>query len=99
MFVAGNLFLAVANQIHLVLMAYFWIIIARAILSWVSPDPFNPIVRFLYRVTEPVLRPIRHRLPTLSMGIDLSPMVVILAIYFLDAFLVSTLRDLALNMR
>ena len=84
MFLAGNLFLALANLIHLVLMAYFWIIIARAILSWVSPDPFNPIVRFLYRVTEPVLRPIRHRLPTLSMGIDLSPMVVILAIYFLD---------------
>jgi YggT family protein len=80
-------------------MAYFWIIIARAILSWVSPDPFNPVVRFLYRVTEPVLRPIRHRLPTLSIGIDLSPMVVILAIYFLDAFLVSTLRDLALNLR
>ena len=99
MFLAGNLFLALANLIHLVLMAYFWIIIARAILSWVSPDPFNPIVRFLYRVTEPVLRPIRHRLPTLSMGIDLSPMVVILAIYFLDAFLVSTLRDLALNLR
>jgi YggT family protein len=98
-FLAGNLFLALANLIHLVLMAYFWIIIARAILSWVSPDPFNPIVRFLYRVTEPVLRPIRHRLPTLSMGIDLSPMVVILAIYFLDAFLVSTLRDLALNLR
>ncbi|HEY7516944.1 MAG TPA: YggT family protein [Methylomirabilota bacterium] len=99
MFVAGNLFLALANLIHLVLMAYFWIIIARAILSWVSPDPFNPVVRFLYRVTEPVLRPIRHRLPTLSIGIDLSPMVVILAIYFLDAFLVSTLRDLALNLR
>jgi YggT family protein len=98
-FVAGNLFLALANLIHLVLMAYFWIIIARAILSWVSPDPFNPVVRFLYRVTEPVLRPIRHRLPTLSIGIDLSPMVVILAIYFLDAFLVSTLRDLALNLR
>jgi YggT family protein len=98
-FVAGNLFLALANLIHLVLMAYFWIIIARAILSWVSPDPFNPVVRFLYRVTDPVLRPIRHRLPTLSIGIDLSPMVVILAIYFLDAFLVSTLRDLALNLR
>jgi YggT family protein len=98
-FVAGNLILALANLLHLVLQAYFWIIIARAVLSWVNPDPFNPIVRFLYRVTEPVLRPIRHRLPTLSIGLDLSPMVVILAIFFLDSFLISTLRDLALSLR
>jgi len=98
-FVAENLILALANLLHLVLQAYFWIIIARAVLSWVNPDPFNPIVRFLYRVTEPVLRPIRHRLPSLSLGIDLSPMVVILAIFFLDSFLVSTLRDLALSLR
>jgi YggT family protein len=98
-FVAGNLLLALANLLHLVLQAYFWIIIARAVLSWVNPDPFNPIVRFLYRVTEPVLRPIRHRLPTFSIGIDLSPMVVILAIFFLDSFLISTLRDLALSLR
>ena len=99
MFVAGNLILALANLLHLVLQAYFWIIIARAVLSWVNPDPNNPIVRFLYRVTEPVLRPIRHRLPTFSIGIDLSPMVVILAIFFLDSFLISTLRDLALSLR
>jgi YggT family protein len=98
-FVAENVILALANLLHLVLQAYFWIIIARAVLSWVNPDPFNPIVRFLYRVTEPVLRPIRHRLPTLSIGIDLSPMVVILAIFFLDSFLISTLRDLALSLR
>jgi YggT family protein len=98
-FVAGNLILALANLLHLVLQAYFWIIIARAVLSWVNPDPFNPIVRFLYRVTEPVLRPIRHRLPTFSMGLDLSPMVVILLIYLLDGFLVATLRDLALSLR
>lgn len=99
MFVAGHLILALANVLHLALQAYFWIIIARAVLSWVNPDPFNPIVRFLYRVTEPVLRPIRHRLPTLSIGIDLSPLVVILAIFFLDSFLISTLRDLALSLR
>jgi YggT family protein len=99
MFLATNLILALANLIYLVLEAYFWIIIARAVLSWVNPDPFNPIVRFLYRVTEPVLRPIRRRLPTMSMGLDLSPMVVILAIYFLKSFLVESLRDLALSLR
>jgi YggT family protein len=99
MFVATNLILALAQLVNLVLQAYFWIIIARAVLSWVHPDPFNPVVRFLYRVTEPVLRPIRRRLPTMQMGLDLSPMVVLLAIYFLQAFLVESLRDLALSLR
>jgi YggT family protein len=99
MFLATNLVLALANLINIVLQAYFWIIIARAVLSWVNPDPFNPIVRFLYRVTEPVLRPIRRRLPTMQMGLDLSPMLVILAIYFLQSFLVESLRDLALSLR
>jgi YggT family protein len=99
MFLLGNLVLALARLLELVLWAYFWIVIARAVISWVSPDPFNPIVRFLYRVTEPVLRPIRHRLPTFQMGLDLSPMVVILAIYFLQSFLVESLRDLALSLR
>jgi YggT family protein len=99
MFVFSNLVLAVTRLLELVLWAYFWIIIARAVLSWVNPDPFNPIVRFLYRATEPVLRPIRHRLPTLAMGLDLSPMVVLFAIYFLESFLVGSLRDLALSLR
>jgi YggT family protein len=99
MFVLANLVLALARLLELVLWAYFWVIIARAVLSWVNPDPFNPIVRFLYRVTEPVLRPIRHRLPTMGMGLDLSPMLVILAIYFLQSFLVESLRDLALSLR
>jgi YggT family protein len=99
MFVLSNLILALATLVYVVLQVYFWIIIARAVLSWVNPDPFNPIVRFLYRVTEPVLRPIRRRLPTMGMGLDLSPMLVILAIYFLQVFLVESLRDLALSLR
>ena len=98
MFVASNFILAIAQLLELVLWAYVWILIARAVLSWVSPDPYNPIVRFLYRVTEPVLRPLRDRLPAFG-GLDLSPMVVILAIYFLESFLVGALRDLALSLR
>lgn len=98
MFLLSNLLLALANLVNLVLEAYFWIIIAGAVLSWVSPDPSNPIVRFLRHVTEPVLRPIRRRLPT-GMGLDFSPMVVLLAIYFLKWFLVGSLRDLALSLR
>ena len=99
MFVVGNFVLALARLLELAINAYIWIIIVRAIISWVSPDPSNPIVRFLYRVTEPVLRQVRYRLPTLAMGLDLSPMVVILILYLLDWFLVSTLRDLALSLR
>jgi YggT family protein len=99
MFAVSHFILAMARLIELVLWAYFWVIIARAVISWVNPDPFNPIVRFLHRVTEPVLRPIRRRLPTFQMGLDLSPMVVILAIYFLQSFLVESLRDLALSLR
>jgi YggT family protein len=89
--------LALANLLHLALTAYFWIIIARALLSWVNPDPFNPIVRFLYRATEPVLRPIRRRLPTFAMGLDLSPLVVILAIEILDWYVVPRIAELSLG--
>ncbi len=96
---AGNFILAVAQLLDIVLQAYMFIIIARALISWVSPDPFNPIVRFLYRVTEPVLRPIRRRMPMMSMGLDLSPMIVLLVIYFLRIFLVESLRDLGASLR
>lgn len=99
MFVVSNLILSLAQLLRLIMEAYFWIIIARAVLSWVNPDPYNPIVRFLYRVTEPVLRPIRHRLPTTAMGLDFSPMIVLAVLYVLESFLVSSLRDLALSMR
>ncbi len=96
---AGNFILALAQLLDVVLQAYMFIIIARALISWVSPDPFNPIVRFLYRVTEPVLRPIRRRMPMMSMGLDLSPMIVLLVIYFLRIFLVESLRDLGASLR
>ena len=95
MFVAGYFVTAIANLVNLILLAYMWIIIARAILSWVNPDPYNPIVRFLFRVTEPVLRPVRDRLPTFQMGLDLSPMVVLLVVYFLKEFIVPMLYRIA----
>ena len=99
MFVISNLLLTVAGILQIVLWAYFWIIIARVVLSWVNPDPFNPIVRFIYRATEPVLRPIRHRLPMAGTGLDLSPMIVLIAIYALDSFVIGTIRDLAVRLR
>ncbi len=97
MFVGSYFVSAVANLLNLVIIVYIWLIIGRALISWVSPDPYNPIVRLLYRATEPVLRPVRHRLPTLAMGLDLSPMVVILALYFLKEFLVPVLQRLAME--
>jgi YggT family protein len=91
----GNLIIFVANVIDIGLTVYMWIIIIRALISWVSPDPYNPIVRFLYRITEPVLRPVRTILPIGGMGIDFSPLIVILIIYFLRIFLVKILFQLA----
>ena len=95
MFVIGYFFSAIATVLDWVIVAYMWIIIARAIVSWVSPDPYNPIVRFLYQVTEPVLRWVRQRLPVATMGIDFSPMIVILALLFLERFLVPVLYRFA----
>lgn len=95
MYVIGNLLDAVAMLLGMVLQLYMWLIIARAILSWVNPDPHNPIVQFLYRVTEPVLYWVRKRVPLVAGGIDLSPLIVIFVIFFLQSFLVKTLRQLA----
>lgn len=97
MFVLSNFFVAVAGVLNLVLTLYLWIIIARALLSWVNPDPRNPIVRFLHNATEPILYPVRRALPYMG-GVDLSPLVVIAVIYFLQIFLVGSLNDLALRM-
>lgn len=99
MFIAGNFLSALAGVLNMVLWAYMWIIIARALVSWVNPDPWNPIVQFLHRATEPVLAPIRRWLPTWRVGIDFSPWIAILAIYFLQGFVVSSLRELAWRMR
>ncbi len=98
MFVMTNLLLALAKILHIVLSLYMWLIIARAILSWVNPDPYNPIVRFLYSVTEPVLYAIRRRLPVFFGGIDFSPMIVILVIIFLDSFVVPSLTGMAIRL-
>jgi len=98
MFIAANLVEALAYVLNIFLTVYLWIIIIRAVISWVNPDPWNPIVQFLYRSTEPVLQPIRRLLP-IGGGIDFSPLVAILGIYFLQRFLVASLYDLARSLR
>ncbi len=99
MFIASNLLSALATVLDIALTAYMWIIIIRAIISWVNPDPWNPIVQFLYRATDPVLRQIQRMLPTRGWGIDFSPLIAILAIIFIQKFLVASLSDLAWRLR
>jgi len=98
MFVFGNLFIAIGSILDILLKIYTWVIIIAALLSWVNPDPYNPIVRLLYGVTEPVLRPISRRLGILG-GIDLSPIVALLIIFFLRYFIVKSLIELGYKMK
>jgi len=95
MFVLNNFMMAVAGIVDFLFTVYTWVIIGRAVVSWVSVDPHNPIVRFLYEVTEPLLSRVRRLIPFNTGGIDLSPVILILAIMFLQSFLVPTLRHLA----
>ena len=94
MFVLGNFIAAAAKVLGMLLNGYMWVIVISALISWVNPDPYNPIVRFLRSVTEPVLRPIRRRLP-MSLGIDISPIIVIAVIYFIQEFLIRSLIQFA----
>jgi YggT family protein len=95
MILLSNFLTAIAKVVDVVLSIFMWIVIARAVLSWVSPDPYNPIVRFIHKVTEPVLYQIRRRIPVNFGGIDFSPIIVFLAIIFLQRFVVQSLYELA----
>ena len=99
MFAIGNVILGIAKVLGVVLNIYMWVIIIRALLSWVNPDPYNPIVQFLTRITEPVLRPLRKLVPTWKLGVDLSPLIAILIIYFLEIAVVDTLARIGNSLR
>ena len=98
MFVVNNFLMAVAKLLDFLLTLYMWAIIGRAVISWVGADPYNPIVRFLVEITEPVLSRIRRVLPMSMGGMDFSPMILILIIMFLQSFLVQTLKQIAMGM-
>lgn len=91
----GGLLEAISEVIYYLLTFYLYIVVARAIISWVSPNPYNPIVNFLYQATEPVLRYARRIIPPIGGTLDLSPILVLVAIVFLRKFLVETLLQLA----
>jgi YggT family protein len=95
MFLFANLLVAVAQILDYVLWAYAWILLGRVVISYINADPKNPLIRFLYSVTEPVLERVRAKLPVSSGGFDFSPILVWLAVMFLQRFLVRSLYDLA----
>jgi len=99
MFIIANLIIALAQILDYVLWAYIWILIGRVVISYVNADPNNPLVRFLHNATDPVLDRVREKLPVTTLGFDLSPVVVWLAVIFLQHFLVRTLFDLAHALR
>ncbi len=99
MVVLGNFLGAIAGVLDIILTIYMWIVIIAALISWVNPDPYNPIVRFLFSVTEPVFATVRRLLPLPYMGIDFSPLIVLLAIIFMQQFLIRTLHQIAMNLQ
>jgi len=98
MFVVGNFIGAIATIVNYILTIANWLIIIRALISWVSPDPYNPIVQFLYKTTDPLLEPFRRVIPMSRMGLDISPIFALLVIWFLKLFLVPTLYGIAMRM-
>ena len=99
MFILGNFIYAIASILSLAVTILWWLIIIRAVISWVNPDPHNPIVQFLYKATEPILMPFKRIIPAYNIGIDLSPIFAILALMFVRYFVVRTLFDLAVRLR
>ena len=95
MFILANFLHSIATLMDILLSLYMWVVIIQALLSWVNPDPYNPIVRFLHNITEPVFYRVRRLLPLHFGGIDLSPMIIILLIIFVKSFVVQTLHQLA----
>lgn len=98
MFIFGNMLGAFAQILHMIISVYIWIVIISALITWVNPDPYNPIIRFLRGATEPLLYRVRRFLPPMG-GIDFSPFVLILFLYFVDMFVVKTLSDIAFRLR
>ena len=100
MFVLANLIQALATILSILINILTILILVRALISWVSADPYNPLVQFLYKTTEPLLEPIRRILPAaFSIGIDLSPIVAFFVLTFVKLFIVNTLLELALRMK
>ncbi len=98
MFIAGNFLIAVGIILRWAVNIYMWMIIIRALISWVNPDPYNPIVLFLRKSTDPVLEPLRRKIPSFG-GIDFTPVIAIFILIFVNRFLVDSIIELGLRLR
>jgi len=98
MIVLATLLQAIAQILHMVITIYIWIVIIAALITWVRPDPYNPIVQTLFRLTEPAYALIRRYIPTVIGGIDLAPLILILVLQFIDLFLVRLLMNIAMRL-
>ena len=97
MLVYTNFIVAVFAQLGSLLQLYFWIVVISAIMSWIEPNPYNPIVRAIYSLTEPVFDFVRRHIPVFFGGLDFSPMIVILAIWFMQMYFIPTFERLAIS--
>ena len=91
----GSIIVGLGGILHNLITVYIWVVIIAAVLSWVRPDPNNPIVQILYRVTEPAYAFVRRHIPTMFNGIDLSPLVIIIGLQIIDVILVSMINSVA----
>lgn len=95
MFILSNFIIAVAEMLRMIFSLIYFLLIVRAVLSWVNPDPYNDIVRILYRLTDPILIPLRNAIPFRMGAIDISPLLAFLLLKFADRFLITSLVTLA----
>jgi len=98
MFIFGHLFIGIAKLLHIVFNIYYFVLVIRILMSWINPDPYNEIVKTIYKLTDPVLEPIRKHIPLQIGMLDLSPILVFLLLNFVDYFLVNTLLNIGQRM-
>lgn len=91
----GDIVLGLGNIVHSLINLYMWVVIIAALLSWVRPDPYNPIVQLLHRLTAPAYALVRRHIPSVFNGIDLSPLIIIVALQVIDVLFVSLINRLA----
>lgn len=96
--ILGNFIIALSNIVDFALTLYSFLVIAAAVLSWISPPLYHPAVRFIYRVTEPALKPIRRLLP-LRLPIDISPLILLILIYLIQNVLILSLKELGYRIK
>jgi len=91
----GSIIVGLGGIVHSLLTLYIWVVIIAALLTWVRPDPSNPVVQLLYRLTEPAYALVRRNIPTVFNGIDLAPLVIIIGLQVVDVIVTKLIYALA----